>query len=513
MAVEMNVFYVTTPIYYPNAPPHIGHAYTSVFADVLARFNRLIGNNVFFLTGNDEHGLKIQRVAEKAGKHPKEFVDEMASVYREYWRTLGISYDHFIRTTDPYHEKAVKEAFSYIHGKGLIYKAKYSGMYCVDCEKYYSPGEYIEVDGKPHCPIHNKPLEYLEEETYYFKLSEFKDYLLDILENKDVVYPQQYAREVASKIRNEGLRDVSVARPVERVGWGIPVPFDDKYVIYVWFDALMNYLSGVGYPDDKERLQLYWSNAHHVIGKDILWFHTAVWFSILKALDLPPPRRVIVHSYLINRGLKIGKSAGNVISIEELVSRYNGSDGVRYLLARIFNTDKDSEVSFELLDSIYNSELADTYGNLARRVGTLSMKKMNGKVYRRSVDKAVADLVATHVGAYIDSMKNYEVSKALEHAMEIARYANQYVNESKPWEKPNPSKELYTLLELIRAATILLHPVIPSASLKLASSFGFEIENPLNIRLEGVERYTVVEAPILFRKVQVERQGVGVGAT
>ncbi|WP_048058809.1 methionine--tRNA ligase [Desulfurococcus amylolyticus] len=503
----MSVFYVTTPIYYPNAPPHIGHAYTTVFADVLARFHRLTGGKVFFLTGNDEHGLKIQRVAEKAGKHPKEYVDEMANLYREYWRILNISYDYFIRTTDPYHEKAVKEAFNYIYGKGLIYKAKYSGMYCVDCEKYYSPGEYTEVEGKPYCPIHNKPLEYLEEETYYFKLSEFKDYLLDVLENQDIVYPSQYAREVASKIRNEGLRDVSVARPVERVWWGIPVPFDDKYVIYVWFDALMNYLSGIGYPDDKEKNTLYWSNVHHIIGKDILWFHTAVWFSMLKALDMPPPRRVIVHSYLISKGLKISKSIGNVISIEELVERYNGSDGVRYLLSRIFNTDKDSEVSFELLDSIYNTELADTFGNLVRRVGSLALKKMGGKVYKRSIDENVADVISSGIGAYLDAMRSYEVSKALEHVMNIARYANQYINETKPWEKSNPSKELYTLLELIKVATILLHPFTPMASSKLASAFGFEIENPVNMEPGKTERYTITDAPILFRKIQVKQEG------
>lgn len=505
----MEVFYITTPIYYPNASPHIGHAYTTVFADVMARFNRLIGNRVFFLTGNDEHGLKIQRVAEKAGKNPQEFVDEMAEVYKRYWRMLDISNDYFIRTTDPRHEKAVQEAFNYIYSKGLIYKARYGGYYCVDCEKYYSPGEYALVEGKPYCPIHNKPLEYLEEDTYYFKLSEFKEYLLDVLENKDIVYPPQYAGEVASKIRNEGLKDISVARPVERVRWGIPVPFDRNYVIYVWFDALMNYLSGIGYLDDKENLKVYWPSAHHVIGKDILWFHTAVWFSILKALDLPPPRKVIVHGYLVNKGLKIGKSTGNVISIEELVARYHSSDGVRYLLSRIFNMDKDSEVSFELFDSIYNSELADTYGNLARRVGILAMKKMNGRVYRRSIDKPVVDIVEENVNAYIDAMKSFEVSKALEHAMNIARYANQYINEVKPWEKSNPSRELYVLLELIRTVATLLYPFTPNASLKLASSFGFEVRNPLKLDLGGVERYTVADAPILFRKVREEGSSGG----
>ncbi|MCD6301382.1 MAG: class I tRNA ligase family protein, partial [Staphylothermus sp.] len=276
---DLSVFYITTPIYYPNAPPHIGHAYTTIYADVLARYHRLIGDDVFFMTGNDEHGLKLQRAAEKKGVHPKELVDEMAEVYKKYWSLLDISYDHFIRTTEPYHEKVVKEAITRLYKKGLIYKASYSGWYCVDCEKFYSPGEYIEKEGKPYCPIHNKPLEWLEEETYYFKLSEFEDYLKDVLANKDIVYPKSYATEVLRKIEKEGLRDVSIARPKERVRWGIEVPFDKNYTVYVWFDALLNYISGVGYLEDEEKFKKYWPNVHHVIGKDILWFHTAIWFS------------------------------------------------------------------------------------------------------------------------------------------------------------------------------------------------------------------------------------------
>ncbi|MEM0005179.1 MAG: methionine--tRNA ligase, partial [Desulfurococcaceae archaeon] len=322
----MDTFYITTPIYYPNAPPHIGHAYTTIFADVLARYKRLTGNNVLFLTGNDEHGLKIQKVAEKQGKTPKEFTDEMAELFKKYWLSLDINYDHFIRTTDDYHERTVKEAFNYIYKKGLIYKAKYAGFYCVECEKYYSPGEYVEVDGKPHCPLHNKPLEYMEEETYYFKLSEFEKYLLDVLSNKDIVYPRSYADEVLSKINKEGLRDISIARPVERVWWGIPVPFDEKYVIYVWFDALLNYLSALDYLNNRDKFNKYWSNAHHVIGKDILWFHTVVWFSILRALDIDPPRKVIVHAFLTSKGAKMSKSVGNVVPIEELLSRYGSPD-------------------------------------------------------------------------------------------------------------------------------------------------------------------------------------------
>ncbi|WP_434731418.1 methionine--tRNA ligase [Thermogladius sp. KZ2Tp1] len=502
----MERLYITTPIYYPNAPPHIGHAYTTVYADVLARYNRLVGRKVFFLTGNDEHGLKIQRAAEKEGITPKEFVDKMAGVYRQYWVMLNISYDHFIRTTDGYHEKVVSEAFKRLHEKGLIYKAKYAGWYCVDCERYYSPGEYVLVDDKPHCPIHNKPLEWLEEETYYFKLSEFKDYVTKTLSETDIVYPPSYAKEVLNRVQAEGLRDVSVARPKDRVAWGIPVPFDPDYTIYVWFDALLNYVSGIGYMTDEVRFQGYWPWAHHVIGKDILWFHTVVWFSLLKALDIPPPRRLIVHSFLINRGLKIGKSAGNVIPIEFLVERYNGSDGARYVLMKLFNLDKDVEVTIDLMDSIYNSELADTYGNLVRRVGVLAAKKVKGKVYRRDVDKKIEESIETALGRYVEDMESLEVSRALSEVQELGKALNTYINEVKPWEKSDPSKELYSLLEGIRAVTVMLSPVTPRASTVISESFGFKLVSPRDFRVGSVERYNIVEAPILFRKVQARRE-------
>ncbi len=498
----MKVFYITTPIYYPTAPPHIGHAYTTIYADVLARYHRLIGDDTFFMTGNDEHGLKLQRAAEKKGIHPRELVDEMEKVYRNYWEMLGISYDHFIRTTHDYHEEVVKYAIQKLYDKGLIYKASYSGWYCADCEKYYSPGEYIEKDGKPYCPIHNKPLEWLEEETYYFKLSEFEEYLVDILSNKDIVYPKTYALEVLNKIKAEGLRDVSIARPKERVWWGIEVPFDKNYTVYVWFDALLNYISGIGYLRDMERFKKYWSNVHHVIGKDILWFHTAIWFSILRALDIDPPRRLIVHAYLLNRGLKIGKSTGNVIAIEDLLGRYHSKDGVRYILMRIFNHQKDVGVSTELFDSIYNSELADNYGNLVRRIGVLALKKLNGVVEGGDIDDILEDKIKETVKKYIDAMEQYNVSSAIIAVNELLRNGNVYVNEKKPWEKNDPSKELYSLLETVAVASILLNPVIPDATSRVLSVFGAKTVNPLEIELPMTKKYTVKEAPILFKKVK-----------
>ncbi len=498
----MGVFYITTPIYYPTAPPHIGHAYTTVYADVLARYHRLIGDETFFMTGNDEHGLKLQRAAEKRGIHPKQLVDEMEGVYKNYWRLLNISYDHFIRTTHSYHEEVVKHSIQKLYDKGLIYKASYAGWYCADCEKYYSPGEYIEIDGKPYCPIHRKPLEFLEEETYYFKLSEFEDYMVKLLSERDIVYPKTYALEVLNKIKTEGLRDVSIARPKERVWWGIEVPFDKNYTVYVWFDALLNYISGIGYLRDMDRFEKYWSNVHHIIGKDILWFHTAIWFSILKALDIEPPKRLIVHAFLLNRGLKIGKSAGNVIAIEDLLDRYNGGDGVRYILMRIFNHQKDVPVTTELFDSIYNSELADNYGNLIRRVGVLSMKKLNGDVSADRIDEVLEYKISETVEKYNREMENYNVSSAIIAVNELLRTANQYINEKRPWEKNDPSLELYSLLEAIASSSIMLYPVIPEAAGKILNLIGVDEISIKRLSVPLRDRYHVSDAPILFKKVK-----------
>jgi len=500
----VDTIYITTPIYYPNAPPHIGHAYTTIYADVLARYHRLRGRNVFFMTGNDEHGLKLQKAAEEKGVDPKVLVDEMAEVYKKYWRLLDISYDHFIRTTDPKHVEVVKKAVSILYEKGLIYRSRYSGWYCVSCEKFYSEGEYIVKDDKPYCPIHDKPLEWIEEDTYYFKLSVFKDYLIKLLSDSDIVYPRQYAIEILNRVKEEGLRDVSIARPSDRVWWGVEFPFDKNYTVYVWFDALLNYVSGIGYLDDNERFNKYWSNVHHVIGKDILWFHTAIWFSVLKALDIPPPKKLLVHAFLISRGLKIGKSSGNVIAIEDLIERYQDSDGVRYILMRVFNMDKDVEVSTQLFDSIYNSELADTYGNLVRRLGVLAKKKLNGIVYKRSLNDELVKVIDDTREKYLEYMENYEVAQAINTVMDLVREANAYINKVKPWEKKSPDKDLYNLLEALRFATLMLYPIIPKATRKVADSFGFKIEDPEKSSIGSIERYNIIDAPILFRKVRIQ---------
>ena len=499
MPVMPGAFYVTTPIYYPNAPPHIGHAYTTVYADVLARYHRLMGYETFYLTGTDEHGLKLQRAAERAGKHPKELVDEMAGVYMRYWAQLDISYDRFIRTTNPDHEELVKWALEEMRRRGYIYKGRYSGWYCVDCEKFYSEGEYRVVEGRPYCPIHMKPLEWVEEETYYFKLSAFEGSLRRILPER--VYPEYYAREILGKMDKEGLRDVSISRPRERVWWGIPIPWDPEHTTYVWFDALLNYLTGAGLLRDRGRFERLWPAAHHVIGKDILWFHTVIWFSMLEALEIPPPRRVVVHGFLVNRGLKMGKSTGNVIMIEDLLSRYKTSDGVRYVLMRVFNLGKDVDVSLDLFDSIYNSDLADNLGNLVRRVSTLAIRKLGGRVENRGVDGRLERAVEGALEEYHSSMERLEVSQAIQAVMAALREANAYINETRPWEKSDPTEELYSLLEAIRASINALQVVIPRAARRTAEALGFRPSAP-QPGLGGQEAYTVRESPILFRKIK-----------
>ncbi len=496
------VYYITTPIYYPNAEPHLGHAYTTVFADVMARYHRMIGDETFYLTGTDEHGLKLQQAAERAGEHPKDFVDRMAEIYKRYWRMLDISYDRFIRTTDDDHVRVVEHAISEMHRKGLIYKGRYSGWYCVSCEKFYNASEYLMIDGRPYCPIHRKPLEWVEEETYYFKLSEFSDFLEKVLRDYDIVYPRHFAHEVLNKLRESDLLDVSVARPKERVWWGVEVPFDRDFTVYVWFDALLNYLTGAGFLTDGERFRRYWPSAHHVIGKDILWFHTAIWFAMLKALDLPLPRKVLVHSFIINKGLKMGKSAGNVVRIEDLISRYQDSDGVRYILTRIFNLGKDVEVSTSLLDSIYNSELADNLGNLVRRVAVLIRKKSSGEVTSESLEPRLAAKAEETIRKYNELMSSYEVSRAAQAVMDLLREANAYINEVRPWEASDPERALYNLAEVIKVAASLLAPITPKTSQRLSSALGFSISNPSKVNFEGGSLYKVSEAPILFRKVR-----------
>ena len=495
------MIYVTTPIYYPNDRPHIGHAYTTIMADTFARWSRLSGEEVFFLTGTDEHGLKLQREAEKRGVDPKKFVDEMSRIFKEYWKLLNISYDRFIRTTDEDHVQTVKKALEKIYSKGLIYRGVYRGWYCTSCEKFLSSDEYIEKDGKKICPIHGKELDYVEEETYFLKLSLYEDFVKDAL-RKDIVYPPSYAREVLSKIEKEGLRDISITRPKNRVYWGIEAPWDPSHTVYVWIDALLNYVTAAGYLESSEKFLRVWPSAHHFIGKDILWFHTAIWFALLRMLDLPLPRRVIVHAFIVLRGRKIGKSAGNVVPIEALIERYGSPDAVRYLLLRFSSLEKDVEFGFDQMDAAYNSELADTLGNLVRRLGVLARKKLGGVVERSDIDRDLEDKVMNSVKKAQSLMNELRFSETLVAIFDIFREVNAYLNRTEPWREERPRRSLYNAFEALRIGTVLLYPFMPSTAERIAKALGFEIKSFEELEMGMRDTYNVAEAPILFRKVR-----------
>jgi len=496
-------FYVTTPIYYPNDKPHIGHAYTTIMADVLARWHRLLGDNVFFLTGTDEHGLKLQRAAEEAGKDPKSFVDEMSSFFKKYWSLLNISYNRFIRTTDEDHVETVKRALTKIYRKGLIYKGVYRGWYCTSCEKFYGEGEYLEKNGVKLCPIHLKPLEWVEEETYFLRLSLYTEKILRLLESNDIIYPREYAREIISKLRREGLKDLSITRPKNRVYWGVEAPWDPNHTIYVWVDALLNYLTGIGWGRDEETFWKYWSSVRHIIGKDILWFHSAIWFSLLDMLELPPPKKVIVHGFILVRGVKMSKTIGNVVRIEDLVNEYGGVDAARYLLMRFSTLEKDMDYNPEQFKQAYNAELADTLGNLVRRVGVLAKRKVGDVIERPdSLDEKLEKKAKETLEKAKKLVDEIKLGEALITIFDLLREANAYLNRTEPWKAENPAPILYNALETIRIAATMLYPFMPTTMERLAHALGFKIEGFDKACFGCWEKYQVEEAPILFPKLR-----------
>jgi len=377
--------YITTPIYYPTDKPHIGSLYTVVLADFLTRLSKIMGYEAYMLTGLDEHGYKIYKSAKELEKSPLEFIDEMQKYFRESWERFQIDYFRFIRTSDKQHEDAVKYAMEKLYEKGYIYKGKYSGYYCVKCEAFYPTSRLIKEGDRYFCPTHKKEVEFLDEETYYLKISEFKDWIKKfILSNESFIIPKGYRNEAFSYI-NE-LEDLSIARPKERVPWAVEMPFDKNFTVYVWVDALLNYLSAIGWPD--EIYKDFWP-AIHIIGKDILKFHVVIWPILLKMLDIEPPKKVIVHGFWTVKGLKIGKSVKDIINITKLyVDSLDNVDAYRYYLLRNAPVEKDSEISLEDVYRMYNDELADIIGNGFKRVTALAIKK---GVIRGRVDPEVLE--------------------------------------------------------------------------------------------------------------------------
>lgn len=464
--MKRETFYVTTPIYYPSDNLHIGHAYTTVAADALARYHRLTGRDVFFLTGTDEHGQKIQRRAQAAGKAPKEYVDEIVSNIKALWKKLHISYDDFIRTTDERHMKGVQAIFQKIYEKGDIYKSEYEGWYCTPCETFWLESRLEE--GKCPNPDCRRPVEWLKEESYFFKLSKYQDRLLEYIEkNPDFIQPTTRRNEMINFIKS-GLEDLCVSRTT--FDWGIPVPFDSRHVIYVWFDALSNYVTAAGYLYDQEKFARFWPADVHLVGKEIVRFHTIIWPIILMAAELPLPRQVFGHGWLVLEGGKMSKSKGNVIDPVVLIDRY-GVDAVRYFLLREIPFGSDGFYSEEALVNRINADLANDLGNLLSRTTAMIQRFHHGTIppagREEALDAELRELAAEAVREVKECMQRLELSDALAAVWKLVKKANKYIDETAPWSlarDPVQEERLGTVLnymaQALRLVGVLLTPYL-----------------------------------------------------
>lgn len=485
----MKKFYITTPIYYPNDIPHIGHAYTTVAADILARWHKLKGEDVFFLTGTDEHAKKVFLAAEKKGIDIKEFVDNLAEDFKLAWKKLDIKYDRFIRTTDKDHIKEVLKILKKTYEKGDIYKGFYEGYYCVGCEAYYTEKD-LE---KGCCPIHKTKAELMKEESYFFKLSKYQKKLLEVYKkNPDFILPKKRRKEIINRVK-EGLRDLSISR--KDYGWGIKLPFDKTHVAYVWYDALTNYYTATR-QKGKEK---FWPVDVHLVGKDILWFHSVIWPAMLLSTGIKLPEKIFAHGWWTFNKEKISKSRGKVINIDELIN-IAGVDSARYFLFRETPFGDDGDFSEQVLINRHNNELADKLGNLIRRVSSLIEK--NG--IKRTENKLINKLKINEIKK---KMQNFELDKALNLIFEFIDHCNEYVQSKKPWEKicKDKGKILYELADSIKAIAILLWPFIPSTSEEISRQFNFKIKkNSLNKIKEPLEISKIKKGSILFQKIENE---------
>jgi methionyl-tRNA synthetase len=472
-------FYITTAIDYVNAEPHIGHAYQKIIADALARWNTLQEKDVFFLTGTDEHGKKVARAAKEANLSPKEFTDSLSSKFKKAWKQLNVMPNRFIRTTDPDHKTTVCNITETINKKGDIYKGQYEGLYCTDCETYYT--EFESENGK--CPIHKKQLETLKEDTYFFKLSKYQDFLLDLYEkNPKFILPKQRKKEVINRIK-KGLKDLSITRT--SIDWGIQVPFDKNHVFYVWWEALINYYTATR-EKGKEK---FWPADLHILGVDNMWFHTVIWPAMLKSAGIELPKSIFNHGFLTFNGEKISKSLSNAISPKTLVDKY-GTDSLRYFIVRHFPFGEEGDFDEKALINRHNTELANKLGNLVSRVSALAEKYPFSKSTPINSKPTI-----TKVSKHFEML---EFDKALNEIFAYIDKLNEYIQEKKPWETKD-SKVLYQLANGIKDSAILLYPFIPETSEKIANTFNFnfslkELTSPLNIT-------TVKKSEILFKKI------------
>ncbi len=470
-------FYITTPIYYVNDRPHIGHAYTTILADVLARFHRSLGHDTFFLTGTDEHGQKVQNAAEKRGVAPLQHCDETVVRFQELWKRLGITNDRFIRTTQAEHKRVVSEIMQELYDRGEIYKADYTGWYCVGCERFFTEKDL--VDGK--CPDCGRDVNAITESNYFFRMSKYQDWLIGhIKSNPEFILPAFRANETLGFLKKP-LGDLCISRPKSRLSWGIELPFDKDYVCYVWFDALINYISGVGYRTDADNFANRWPASCHLIGKDILTTHSVYWPTMLKAMGLPMPKTIFAHGWWLTGNSKMSKSLGNVVNPMDMIDRA-GVDAFRYFLLAEMSPGNDANFSEDAFIARYNSDLANDLGNLLSRVSKLTVRATGGVIPEPvefgDGDAELAQAVADAVAAMEESLRSFKLDQGINAAMNAVRAGNRYLEKCAPWTlaKEGKTARLHTVLhnaaDAICRVAVLLEPVMPEKMTELLGVLG-----------------------------------------
>ena len=501
-----NNYYITTPIYYPSAKPHMGHAYSSIVADFFARFKRIQGYNVFYLTGTDEHGQKIERAANIKKKNPQDFCDDISQIFKDLTKTLNLSNNDFIRTTETRHKKSAINVWKILEEKKEIYLSKYSGWYSVSDEAFYSEDEIVEEDGKKKSKLSGSLVEWVEEESYFFKLSKWEKPLLKFYnENPNFILPESRKNEVISFVKS-GLKDLSVSR--KSFKWGIPVPSNKDHVMYVWLDALTNYLSALNYPNTDDKLfNNFWPADLHIIGKDILRFHAVYWPAFLLAANIDLPKRVYGHGWILSGNQKMSKSKGNILDPIEIIKNY-GLDPLRYYLIKEVSFGNDGNISEEKLENCINSDLANNYGNLCQRVLSFCEKNADFKVgesIKFNEDDNLELLKFTdnylNIVGFIDKQ---DINSYISFIVERLFAANKYFNDQEPWKKKDNKVRLntiiYTSLELIRKITILMYPIMPETSIKVMSIFNYSEKD---IKLDSFIENNFIKKNIKLNKIGI----------